>query len=556
MYRTLFVLSSSCMFFSHAYADALPSSADISRINTTLPKIQPHRSSHVISNLDTIILPRTAPKDAATIQLKLSSITFKGNTVFTNAELDELYTPLKEKYITLADVYTLAEKITAQYKAKGYFLSRAYIPEQTIEGGVVHIAISEGHIGEVRLDKELQDNAIARKLIEKLKKVRPITVQALEETALRLGDLPGFKTKEVLYKLESPVDGAVGIEFNTQAINPHKVSMVMNNYGSKFIGPLQNTIIYEHSFYRNQYTQFAVLNTLPMDELKYGSVKHTISLPHNNELSLFLSDINARPGDSLKPRGIKSGATEISASLEQQFYRSKDKNLSFVESVGHKTLNSYILNSQSLTHDSIYTVQAGIKADAIDAWGGTNYVVATFIQGLDVLDASNRNEQFLSRENASPDFRKLEVTFERNQFIYPTINLTTRVEAQIASDNLFSSEEFSYGGQEYGKAYDSSDFTAKNGINGGLELSYYGWQESFAFPVVPFVFYDLGYLKGGQNNDNEMLISSTGLGTTVTLYPNAKIDTTLAWPLFEDISSPMYSSNRMPRLLMQLSYGF
>jgi hemolysin activation/secretion protein len=55
------------------------------------------------------------------------------------------------KDITLDFPWTLADAITSKYRDQGYFLTRAYVPEQDIKGGVITIKIIEGYIGQVDL---------------------------------------------------------------------------------------------------------------------------------------------------------------------------------------------------------------------------------------------------------------------------------------------------------------------------------------------------------------------------------------------------------------------
>ena len=100
----------------------------------------------------TIVLPSTvAPVGAASIKLHVDRVQIVGATVYSSAALTSLYADLVGRTVTLAQVYALAQKITAKYGGGGYVLSRAIVPPQSLEpsGAVVTIKVIEGYIDKV-----------------------------------------------------------------------------------------------------------------------------------------------------------------------------------------------------------------------------------------------------------------------------------------------------------------------------------------------------------------------------------------------------------------------
>src|SRR3989442_5136520 len=73
-----------------------------------------------------------APPGAAETKLVIRQIRIVGATVYTDAQLAELYADLVGKTVTLQAVYDLAQRITAKYGGDGYVLSRALVPGQGI----------------------------------------------------------------------------------------------------------------------------------------------------------------------------------------------------------------------------------------------------------------------------------------------------------------------------------------------------------------------------------------------------------------------------------------
>src|SRR5215475_11047034 len=83
-----------------------------------------------------------APPGAAETKLVIRQIRIVGATIYTPAQLAELYADLVGKTVTLQAVYDLAQRITAKYGGDGYVLSRAIVPVQELDpSGAVVIVV-------------------------------------------------------------------------------------------------------------------------------------------------------------------------------------------------------------------------------------------------------------------------------------------------------------------------------------------------------------------------------------------------------------------------------
>ena len=74
---------------------------------------------------------------------------FTGNSVLSNEELNAVLRHFVDRQLTLEQLNRAAEEVQSQYRYKGYFLARAYLPPQTPTDGIVEIAILEGRIDKV-----------------------------------------------------------------------------------------------------------------------------------------------------------------------------------------------------------------------------------------------------------------------------------------------------------------------------------------------------------------------------------------------------------------------
>jgi len=136
------------------------------------------------------------PEEASQIRFILDSVKFEGGTIYSGNEILPLYQNLLNKEISLIDIYTLVNDITAKYGKDGYALSRAYVPQQRIKDGSVRIGILEGYIDEALYEGKLKDKrGLVDKYIAKVIAERPISSQTLERYLLLSKDLAGVDIK-------------------------------------------------------------------------------------------------------------------------------------------------------------------------------------------------------------------------------------------------------------------------------------------------------------------------------------------------------------------------
>lgn len=129
----------------------------------------------------------------------VSQINFSGNTQFSDAALQALVQDAKGNYLTIAELEAVAERITRAYRQAGYIGSRAYLPAQRIEGGVVRIAILEARYGAIRVDNQshLRDGVIAQHLAA-LQSGQPVVGGLLQERIASLSSLAGVRARSAL----------------------------------------------------------------------------------------------------------------------------------------------------------------------------------------------------------------------------------------------------------------------------------------------------------------------------------------------------------------------
>jgi len=183
--------------------------------------------------------------------------------------------------ISVADIYTLANQITAKYGADGYTLSRALVPEQQIDqGGIIRIQVIEGFIEDVQINGEIEDKRgffdyyKAQILAE-----RPIRTLTLERYLLLADDLPGFTVRSVLRR--SPQTRGAAILIVEVSEKPFSGALSIDNRGTDPVGPIQidNSVTVSNPIGFYDETSLRYVNASLSDELHFGEFSEAILAP-------------------------------------------------------------------------------------------------------------------------------------------------------------------------------------------------------------------------------------------------------------------------------------
>lgn len=166
--------------------------------------------------------------------------------------------------------------------------------------------------------------------------------------------------------------------------------------------------------------------------------------------------------------------------------------------------------------DHLRTV--GLMADykLNDSLAGWNYLNLTYRQGLNILGASHRDDDLLSRAGASPNFSVFDFAFSRYQPLSDVWSVKVSAIGQWASGPLLISQQFYLGDAAYGPGYYSGD----SGIAGYGELRF---DQSVSNAVLKgyqiYGFFDKGAVWS-FNNDGQIFPSHRRGRASASFLPN------------------------------------
>jgi hemolysin activation/secretion protein len=409
-----------------------------------------------------VILPSTeAPSGAASIMVGVRDVCIRGATVYTKEQLAPLYADLVGRQVPLQAIYDLAKRITANYGADGYSLSRAIVPPQQFapHGAVPCLQVIEGYIERVEWPESLKRyRDFFTHYAAMITAERPVNVRTIERYMLLAGDLPGLKFSASL-KPSPKQQGAsvLVVELKEKAFDAFGR---IDNRGSKARGPVQfmlsgnaNNLLGQHESFNLTWasaTQFKELQY-------YAAAYRQVWTAEGLTSFVNVSHGPSRPGTAqLDVLNYKTKSTVFEVGLANPIVRTRERNLTLTGLMFASDSNSDLLD-QPYNVDRLRGFRLKADADVADAWLGINQFNLSYSQGIDGLGSTGNDNPMPSRLGGRVDFGKIEASLARTQPLPARFSLFGSLYGQYATTQLLAPEQCGYGGRFYGRAYDPSE---------------------------------------------------------------------------------------------------
>ncbi len=506
------------------------------------------------------------PAQAAQIRFTLNKIVIDGSTVYSPEQLETLYHSFLGREVSLADIYRIADAITAKYRSDGYILSRAVIPAQRIVNGEVRITVVEGFINHVTIQGA--DSPAIQAYADRLTETRPLTVDVLQRYLLLINDLPGVQARGVL----APATGAPGGSDMTIIVESKRMdyTVSLDNRGSKFVGPLEllSEAAINDPTGRADRLGFRYITTPASEqELRYFELNYGAPIGSDG-LRFFMSTSgNTSVPDSTLQSGAlrtEANAETVTGRLSYPLLRARAENLLIDISFTYRNsiLDQFSLPSETRLvgsyEDHVRVLRAGVNYDTIDSYEGRDFARFELSRGLPIFDATPGGQATnVSRPQGRSQFWKATIDGSRTQSlnsVTPGLGLLTAVSAGGSFDQpLLASEQFGVGGAQYGRAYDSSEILGDYGGAGKAELQYTFSPEDVApRPVFQaYTFYDYGLVADANAHAvgqpaGPRALSSAGAGIRMSLENRFSANFEIAQPLTRSVAAYSDSTNHKP----------
>lgn len=504
-------------------------------------------------------LPDVEPyRQADADRFILTGVTVIGSTLFSGEELSPLYEAYMATEVSRADLMDISEAATKFYQDRGYTLSRAYIPPQSIMAGIIELRIVEGYVEEMQVRGDTAGVDITP-YTKRILAERPLSQSTFERNLLLMHDLGGLKVTDIALAEEVEGSGAYTLGL-TVTYDAWEGSLYSDNRGTDAVGPVQLGLSASaNSLFGLGEVLTASAYTTPTDpnELQYGQLRLNQPIGSNGlALSLAGAFSKTNPSGPLEPIERQGVSVFGSVELAYPLIRMRNETLWLRGSFDARNVTDET-EFGIIFDDRLRVARLKIEYIRTDEWNGSNFISVGIAQGLDILGASGAGHRFASRADGEVQFTKLVAEYYRWQRLWgDELALAFRASGQKSSAALLSSEEMGLGGARFGRGYEYSELTGDDGAAASIELQYtpdlrLPLADNFTF----FGFYDIGAVwnRNAPAASRQLSLASAGGGVRFRLLEQLNATVEVGKPLTRDSSR---GTDRDPQVYFSLYNQF
>lgn len=410
------------------------------------------------------------------LQFTVNGIDFDGNDVFTDAALQEYFATYINRPVSLPELNEVVETIEDKYKQAGYFLSRVYIPPQTLENGVLKIKVIEGYLSGIFVEGGTTGNrAKINALTADLANKKPLDLPSVEKAIRTLNAFPSTTVSAVLR--QGTEVGASEMVLKVSEL-PDYYSVSVNNFNSPAVGTwgvsLAGTV--NRVFDRDNQLSFSTSASLGSgsveDFKRMLSFSAKYSQPIGNSgLSASLSYLysQSQPVATVADLNLLSQGTTIAPRLSYPMFSNRGNSLVLDSGVTFS-------QTQTLLAGTPFTTDKSTVFDLTLRWTNTTWLQGItnlsvgYYQGIAGLNSSSASDLGVSVPGFNPSFNKIAFNLSRTQFLPNKFSLHVGAVGQYAADSLLIANQISFGGPPIGRAYYYGAIMGDRGLGFFAEL--------------------------------------------------------------------------------------
>lgn len=480
------------------------------------------------------------PAGAETTRFTLNGLSIEGSSVYADAELHAEFSSLLGSEVSLADIYAIADRLTARYRNDGYVISRVIVPAQVAEGGIIRLQAIEGYVSEIDIVGEnLVPGSLIHVYANYLLKEDLLTAAKLERYMLLINDLGGINARATV----SPAREGLGAARLLIQVDQRHLSggLSVDNRGSRGLGRQRYTADFQVKSLTSRFdTTNIIYSTTGDEELEYLSISHAQPIgTQGGNLRLSVSHVRSEPEElAFIPLNLETESDSGSLTFSHPLLRSRTKNLQLRTAATWHNGTTTIFDIRD-SRDKVRAIRLGASFDQIDSYRGANLLDMELSRGLTGFGASDNDDLFLSRPGSRVDFTKIGLYAARVQSFSPGWSLLAAINAQYAFTDLLASELFSFGGAEFGRGYDPSQFVGDHGIAAKLEL-----RRNAALPghlgyYTGYAFFDAGevHQRNDGGFDSSESATAAGIGIRTNIRPGLLGFVEISKPLTKPVAA-------------------
>lgn len=406
------------------------------------------------------------------VRVVVRSFAFTGyEGLATLEELQALVAGNLGKELSFRDLQAVTAKVTAYLKEHGWFLARAYLPRQDVNGGSIEIAIihgkSDGTLNIIR-DKSVR---LREKTLHGIAKSvvspgQPINEKELERSVLLMNDLPGISARASL--APGATQGTTAVKISASEGPLLAGGIWGDNQGNRYTGTWRGNGMLNINDPFSYGDHISLLLT-GAEGLIQGRAGYTFPItPGGLKGSLTYTGMGYQLIGDLASLQGEGQSHSIDAGISYPLIRTRTLNLNATANYGFKALtDSY---SNVITSDrQLNSGTIGINGSIYDTALGGGYTTWNASVTTGSMHEGTANIAITGVEGA---YSRFNIGASRLQRLAERLSINLSYSGQFSLNNLDSSEKFNLGGPYGVRAYPVGEASGDEGHLFNIDLRY------------------------------------------------------------------------------------
>lgn len=420
--------------------------------------------------------PEEAQQQPGAVQVFVRDVRVTGNTVFSDAEINAVTDPFKNRTLQTADLERLRLALTLFYINTGYLTSGAIIPDQEVVDGVVEVRIIEGRLSRIDIEGNRWFSSSYLRDRLSLGTRTPVLLAPLQEQLQLLQqDRRIERINAELRPGEQRGESVLNVRVADN--NPFHASIDVNNYQTPLVGEIRGIGTLTHDNLTGRGDPLSVSygrssGAFPIVDISYALPLNRYGTTFSPYYRRYDFKLIEEPFD---PLNLKTNAEIIGMSLRQPIHRTVTDEVALTLIGEHLFTQSFIFEDIPFSivpgsHNGAATVSALRFAQE---W--THRTLDTvlalrsrFSVGLNVLGAT------INGPSDTPDGQffswlgQVQTIKQYSEKLFG-MQLLGRMDLQLTTSPLFPVEQVSLGGRYTVRGYREVTILRDNAFIASLE---------------------------------------------------------------------------------------
>jgi hemolysin activation/secretion protein len=414
------------------------------------------------------------PAKAAPLQrFDIDDFAVEGADKLPEIDLDEAVYPFLGPSRTSDDVEKARAALEKAYHDKGYQTVSVAVPQQNVQSKVVTLKVTEMKVGRLRVKNARYFDVVTIK--EKAPSLQEGSVPNFGDVTKDIVSLNLLPDRRVTPALRAGVTpGTVDVDLNVEDKLPLHASVELNNRQSPETTPLRlNATVHYDDLWQLGHSlsvSFQVAPENPKDALVFSG-SYLARVPNVDWLGVLVYGLKSSSNvatiggaNVVGPGQVIGSRAVITLPNMENFFHTLSVGLDYKHFEQTMDLANTVFASPVTYYPVVGSYGATYQTEAFTTQ--FNAAVTYNIRSL----SSDWVAFDIKRTYASANFTHLNMDLSHTQELPEGFQIYGKIQGQVASGPLVSSEEFSVGGLDTVRGYLESEVLGDEGVVGNFEL--------------------------------------------------------------------------------------